>query len=94
MVSGVVQFWCDRSIAPFFKRVYSVEKGIIDVQLQQNHNTQAVLPVLETAVGKSRGMYAAGAYVHQYAQFGVERDDFEEAFLGVGQAVESYRSLG
>lgn len=57
-------------------------------------NTQAVLRVLETAVGKSRGMYAAGAYVHQYAQFGAERDDFEEAFLGVGQAVENYRSLG
>ena len=50
--------------------------------------------MLETAVGKSRGMYAAGAYVHQYAQFGAERDDFEEAFLRVGQAVENYRSLG
>lgn len=55
---------------------------------------QAVLPVLETAVRRSRGMYAAGAYVHQYAQFGVEREHFDEAFLGVGQAVESYRSLG
>eukprot|EP00903_Cladosiphon_okamuranus_P019688 g18092.t1 len=57
-------------------------------------NSQAVLRVLETAVDKSRGMYAAGAYLHQYAQFGAERDDFEEAFLGVGQAVENYRSLG
>ncbi|CAM9213414.1 unnamed protein product [Ectocarpus fasciculatus] len=57
-------------------------------------NSQAVLGVLETAVGRSRGMFSAGAYVHQYAQFGAERDDFEEAFLGVEQAVENYRSLG
>lgn len=55
---------------------------------------QAVLGVLETAVGRSRGMFSAGAYVHQYAQFGAERDDFEEAFLGVEQVVENYRSLG
>lgn len=55
---------------------------------------QAVLGVLETAVGRSRDMFSAGAYVHQYAQFGAERGDFEEAFLGVEQAVENYRSLG
>ncbi|CAB1098671.1 unnamed protein product [Ectocarpus sp. CCAP 1310/34] len=54
----------------------------------------AVLGVLETAVGRSRDMFSAGAYVHQYAQFGAERGDFEEAFLGVEQAVENYRSLG
>lgn len=39
-------------------------------------------------------MYAAGAYVHQYAKFGAERDDFDDAFLGVEQAVQNYRSLG
>ncbi|CAN0535804.1 unnamed protein product, partial [Laminaria digitata] len=55
---------------------------------------QAVLGVLERAIGRSRGMYGAGAYVHQYQKFGAEREDFEEAFLGVGQAVENYRSLG
>ncbi|CAM9247334.1 unnamed protein product [Ectocarpus sp. 12 AP-2014] len=57
-------------------------------------NSQAVLGVLETAVGRSRDMFSAGAYVHQYALFGAEREDFEEAFLGVEQAVENYRSLG
>lgn len=50
--------------------------------------------MLETAVGRSRGMYAAGAYVHQFAKFGAEREDFDEAFMGIEQAVESYRSLG
>eukprot|EP00752_Nemacystus_decipiens_P004938 g4494.t1 len=70
-------------------RLYGHERGISLLS-----NSQAVLRVLETAVGKSRGMYSAGAYVHQYAQFGTERDDFEEAFLGLGQAVENYRSLG
>lgn len=39
-------------------------------------------------------MYMAGAYVHQYEKFGAERDDFDEAFLGIEQAIQSYRSLG
>lgn len=55
---------------------------------------KAVLGVLDTAVERSLDMYHAGAYVHQYAKFGMERGDFEEAFMGMEQAVENYRSLG
>lgn len=38
--------------------------------------------------------YLAGAYVHWYEKYGIERDDFAAAFESVGEIVSAYDDLG
>ena len=40
-------------------------------------NSQAILPLLQRASQEGAKLYEAGAYVHQYTMYGIERQDFE-----------------
>jgi len=56
-------------------------------------NSQAVLPLLQRSVAKAESMFRVGAYVHQYTNYGMERDDFVEAFYTLGGVINSYLEL-
>jgi len=56
-------------------------------------NGQSILPILQRAASKSADMFRVGAYVHQYKDFGLETDDFVDAFLAIGQTIENYQAL-
>lgn len=56
-------------------------------------NDQSMLPILVRARGKSDQMFRTGAYMHQYATYGVESDDFVQAFYDVGTVIQSYQQL-
>eukprot|EP01041_Mallomonas_annulata_P003548 gene3548-7060_t len=56
-------------------------------------NGQAILPVMERALDRASRMFVADAYLHQYSSYGVEKQDFLEAFHSVGQVVKNYQSL-
>lgn len=86
--------YADWSPSPFLECQSPLPLQGHDRALSLISNSQAVLGVLGTTAERSREMYAAGAYVHHFAKFGAEGEDFEEAFLGLEQAIENYRSLG
>jgi tubulin delta len=44
-------------------------------------------------LGRAYTMYSAGAYVHHYAEHGLGRDEFEDAFSRVEDVLAAYRSL-
>lgn len=52
----------------------------------------AVMPV-QRMLGRAYTMYSAGAYVHHYAEHGLGRDEFEDAFSRVEDVLAAYRSL-
>ena len=56
-------------------------------------NSQSILPFLERPVLKAAHMFQSRAYLHQYSRFGISENDFEEAFLSLGQVIQNYRSL-
>jgi hypothetical protein len=56
-------------------------------------NSQSILPYLNRPVAKAAAMFQSGAYLHQYSKFSIERDDFEQAFLNLGQVIQNYESL-
>lgn len=56
-------------------------------------NDQSILPVLRRSIDKSEKMFRLDAYTHQYTTYGVERDDFVEAFQNLGSVVQNYEQL-
>jgi len=63
------------------------------------HNFIAVL-VLQTCMGlirpmqdKAYKMYNAGAYLHQYKQFGIDKQDFDSCFARIEDTYASYQAL-
>lgn len=65
--------------------------------ITQNFN--AVL-VLQTCMGlirpmqdKAYKMYNAGAYLHQYKQFGIDKQDFDSCFARIEDTYASYQAL-
>ena len=56
-------------------------------------NSQSILPYLHRPVAKAAAMFQSGAYLHQYSKFNIEREDFEQAFLTLGQVIQNYESL-
>lgn len=56
-------------------------------------NDQSMLPILKRAAERSEKMFRTGAYLHQYATYGVETDDFIEAFYNIGTVIRDYESL-
>ncbi len=48
---------------------------------------------VERAVVQGQRMFAARAYVHQYARHGLAEADFEAAFAALEQAVADYAGL-
>lgn len=56
-------------------------------------NSQSCLRPLNTVVEKAWRMYAARAYMHQYAQFGLNEDLFMEGFVKVEQLIKNYSDI-
>ncbi len=63
------------------------------------HNFNTVL-LLQTCMGlirpmqdKAYKMYSAGAYLHQYKQFGIDKQDFESCFARIEDTYASYQAL-
>lgn len=56
-------------------------------------NDQSVLPVLERTVASAHRMFAARAYLHQYAAHGLTTDGFVDAFARCEQIIADYNSL-
>ncbi|XP_020642619.3 tubulin delta chain [Pogona vitticeps] len=56
-------------------------------------NSQFLLKPLDSVVGKAWKMFASKAYVHQYARFGLEEDDFLDSFTTLEQVIASYAGL-
>lgn len=91
--------------SPWSQSVYGQTNGSVSVaystrSLKGYHrsaslisNGQSVLPLLIEPQVRAANMYRCGAYLHQYTDLGIERADFEEAFLNLGQVVQNYRSL-
>lgn len=47
----------------------------------QVSNSQFLLKPLDSVVGKAWNMFASKAYVHQYAKFGIEEEDFLDIWV-------------
>ncbi|KAL3656492.1 hypothetical protein V7S43_018639 [Phytophthora oleae] len=56
-------------------------------------NSKSMLQTLAITMDKAYDMFSYGAYLHQYEQFGIDRDFFQEAFLRVDQITQNYSSL-
>jgi hypothetical protein len=56
-------------------------------------NCQAILPILERATRGGVELFEAGAYLHQYSMYGIEEQDFHQAFRSVGCAIQNYIRL-
>ncbi len=62
------------------------------------HHTK--LLVLQTCMGlirpmqdKAYKMHSAGAYLHQYKQFGIDKQDFDSCFARIEDTYASYQAL-
>lgn len=53
-------------------------------------NDSSRMPILHRTMTKAQSMFEVSAYVHQYTAYGVEREDFVEAFLRIGQVIRAY----
>ncbi len=42
---------------------------------------------------KAYKMYNAGAYLHQYKQFGIDKQDFDSCFARIEDTYASYQAL-
>lgn len=56
-------------------------------------NNQSVLPLLQRAVRGGAELFQEGAYLHQYATYGIEEADFQQAFLSLGCSIQNYADL-
>ena len=56
-------------------------------------NCQTCVAPTQRMLQRARAMYTAGAYVHQYERFGLERGDFEAAFEAVEGTMAKYCAL-
>ena len=72
--------------SPHFANGYSRSAVLVS-------NSQACLPVLQRVNSKGIELFKAGAYLHQYEQYGVGQEEFRDAFLEVGQTIQHYRAL-
>jgi hypothetical protein len=56
-------------------------------------NNQSVLPLLQRAARGGAELFQEGAYLHQYAMYGLEEGDFQHAFLSLGCSIQNYIDL-
>lgn len=56
-------------------------------------NCQTCVAPTQRMLQRARAMYSAGAYMHQYERFGLERGDFDAAFEVVEGAMTRYCAL-
>ena len=56
-------------------------------------NSACVTAPLDALLERAHSMFRAGAFVHQYEAHGLQRADFDEAFVCLEQVLQNYRSL-
>lgn len=82
----------------FHDILYSCElsRDTEDKSITACSNTTKCIPLMERLVWRGETMLRANAYVHWYAQFGLEKADFSEAFTSINGIIDTYRchSLG
>ena len=54
---------------------------------------QSCSNLIRSMQDKAYNMFNAGAYLHQYQQFGIDRQDFEGCFARVEDIYASYKAL-
>lgn len=54
---------------------------------------QSCLGLIRSMQDRAYSMFDAGAYLHQYQQFGIDRQDFEGCFARVEDIYASYKAL-
>lgn len=54
---------------------------------------QSCTELIRSMQDKAYKMFDAGAYVHQYQQFGIDRQHFEGCFARVEDIYASYKAL-
>lgn len=57
-------------------------------------NSQAHTRALDGVLSSAQAKFHAGAYLHQYAQHGVEQEEFVQAFASLEQVLLAYSQLG
>ena len=56
-------------------------------------NNQSMVEPIERSLRKAIIMLKEGAFVHHFEKFGVQKDDFLEAFMASEEIVANYKSL-
>ncbi|KAL3133475.1 hypothetical protein ABBQ38_007338 [Trebouxia sp. C0009 RCD-2024] len=56
-------------------------------------NDQSCANLIRSMQDKAYSMFDAGAYLHQYQQFGIEKQDFEGCFARIEDIYASYKAL-
>jgi hypothetical protein len=56
-------------------------------------NGQGTLPLLQRTFHKAKRLFEVGAYVHQYKEAGLEKDEFVEAFQNMSSIIGDYQQL-
>jgi hypothetical protein len=56
-------------------------------------NNQSQMGILNETLQKASNMLKQRAYLHHYEKFGVETNDFEEAFMVCEETLAHYASL-
>ena len=56
-------------------------------------NSQTIVRPLDAVLARAHEMFSARAYLHQYSQHGILREDFVDAFVNMEQVLANYASL-
>ncbi len=56
-------------------------------------NSQTIIKPLDKILGKAFHMYSANAYLHQYENHQLSKQDFEQSFVELEAVLESYKKL-
>lgn len=56
-------------------------------------NGCGTLPLLNRTAARAAELFHTEAYLHQYSNHGVEKEDFVQSFRQLGQVIENYNSL-
>ena len=56
-------------------------------------NGSSCLPLLRRAADRAAAMFYAGAYLHQYESYGLEKPEMVDCFRRIGQSIEDYKAL-
>ena len=56
-------------------------------------NSQAIMKPIEATLARAHSMFASSAYLHQYFEHGLSKQDFVEAFVQLEQVNGNYAGL-
>jgi hypothetical protein len=56
-------------------------------------NSQTILPILQRTVNKASDLFHSNAYLHQYTNYGIEKEDFIDSFRTLGSVINNYSDI-